>query len=202
MTRAPSKLLGRTVLGGYRLVGDIYAKLFSLGVGGAFASFGRETVIEPPVRIGGESRISIGSGVFIGANSWLQTLPPEQGLAIEIGDGTSIAGNCVLSAARSVRLGSRVLIARGVYISDHIHAYEDTTRAVLDQGVARVEPVEIGDGAWLGENVVVGPGVRVGRGAVIGGNAVVLDDVPDYCVAVGVPARVVRRIGGEEPTSA
>ncbi|HEY6830055.1 MAG TPA: acyltransferase [Gemmatimonadaceae bacterium] len=149
-------------------------------------------MIEPPIRIGGESRIAIGDRVYIGASSWLQTLPGSDGLALEIGAGTSIAGNCVLSAARSVRLGRRVLIARGVYISDHVHAYDDVRRAVADQGVTRVEPVEICDGAWLGENVVVGPGVRIGCGSVVGANAVVLESVPDFSVAVGVPARVVR----------
>jgi len=78
-----------------------------------------------------------------------------------------------------------------------MHAFEDGSRAVLDQGITRVAPVEIADGAWLGENVVVGPGVRIGRGAVIGANAVVLEDVPDFAVAVGAPARVVRRFAGE-----
>jgi acetyltransferase-like isoleucine patch superfamily enzyme len=81
-----------------------------------------------------------------------------------------------------------------VYVADHSHAFADTTRAVLDQGIDRVAPVEIGDGAWLGENVVVGPGVRIGRGAVVGANSVVLDDVPDHSVAVGAPARVVRTL--------
>jgi lipopolysaccharide O-acetyltransferase len=135
----------------------------------------------------------IGDDVFVGPGSWLQVLD-ENGadVAIEIGHGTSIAGGCVISAASSVRLGRKVLIARNVYISDHIHAYDDTTRAVLDQGVTRIEAVEIGDGAWLGENVVVCPGVSVGRGAVVGANAVVTDDVPDYSLAVGAPARIVR----------
>ena len=98
----------------------------------------------------------------------------------------------MLSAASPIRLGRKVLLARNVYISDHIHAYEDATTAVLDQGVTRVEPVEIEDGAWLGQNVVVCPGVRIGRGAVVGANSVVLDDVPAFSLAVGTPARVVR----------
>jgi acetyltransferase-like isoleucine patch superfamily enzyme len=87
------------------------------------------------------------------------------------------------------------LLARNVYIADHRHAFEDTGRAVLAQGIEGVAPVEIGDGAWLGENVVVCPGVRIGRGAVVGGNAVVTADIPDFAVAVGVPARVVRTFG-------
>ena len=79
-----------------------------------------------------------------------------------------------------------------------MHAYDDPKRPVLAQGITRVLPVEIGDGAWLGENVVVGPGVRIGRGAVIGANSVVLEDIPDHAVAVGAPARVVRRFAEDE----
>ena len=69
-----------------------------------------------------------------------------------------------------------------------------STRGGFGVGAA-AGPVEIGDGAWLGENVVVGPGVCIGRGAVIGANAVVLDDVPERSVAVGAPARIVRSLG-------
>ena len=113
-------------------------------------------------------------------------------MALEVGDGTSIAGNCVLSAARSVRLGRKVLLARNVYISDHIHAYGDTGRAVLEQGVEQIREVVVEDGAWLGQNVVVCPGVTIGRGAVVGANSVVLEEVPAHSLAVGAPARVVR----------
>jgi len=176
----------------YRGAQDARAKTFSLAAGGAFASFGRKSVIVPPVRLAGERRIAIGEGVYVGAASWLQALGEGDRPAIEIGNGTSIAGNCVISAAESVRLGNRVLLARGIYISDHIHAYDDTTRAVIDQGIAKVAPVEIGDGVWLGENVVVAPGVTIGKGAVVGGNAVVVDDIPAHSLAVGVPARVIR----------
>lgn len=195
--------IGDGYLGVYRLAARARGKTFSLLARGAFASFGARTVIQPPVRLSGERRIAVGSDVFVGAGSWLQVLGGGTGdVALTIGDGTSIAGNCVLSAASSIRVGSKVLVARGVYVSDHIHAYEDPSRAVLEQGIDRVAPVEICDGAWLGENVVVGPGVRIGRGAVIGGNAVVLDDVPDHALAVGVPARVVRRFAEQpEPVS-
>lgn len=187
-----------TFLDLYRLYVRVRAKCFSALIGRGFASFGPDSVIQPPTRIAGEKNISIGRGVFVGAGSWLQVIGGD-GVVLAIGDGTSIAGNCILSAALSVRLGSRVLLARGIYIADHSHAYEDKAQAILDQGIARRAPVEICDGAWLGENVVIGPGVRVGRGAVVGANAVVLSSVPDYAVAVGVPARVVRSFAVERP---
>jgi len=186
------RALGRLSLGSYRLAQRVWGKGFSLLAGGAFAEFGPRSVLQPPVRVAGEAGIAIGSDVWIGAGSWLQSLSEEDGVVLRIGDGTSISGNVVISAAHSVRLGDKVLLARGVYISDHVHNYGDTTRAVLDQGIGRLQPVEIGDGAWLGENVVVCPGVTIGRGAVVGANAVVTADVPDHSLAVGAPARVVR----------
>lgn len=158
------------------------------------------SVLEPPLRVTGEDRIAIEDDVFVGSDSWLQVIPANVGgmpggVAIRVGRGTKIVGHCVISAVSSVVLGECVLVARNAYIADHSHAFDDPSRAVLEQGVAEIASVEIADGAWLGENVVVGPGVRIGRGAVIGANSVVLDDVPDHCVAVGAPARVVRRVG-------
>jgi acetyltransferase-like isoleucine patch superfamily enzyme len=189
----PHAPISRAFVGSWRAVTRARSKAFSLLASGAFRSFGRRSVLQGPLRLSGERRMVIGDDVFVGSGSWLQVLDENgTGVAIDIGDGTSIAGSCVISAASSVRLGNKVLIARNVYISDHIHAYDDTTQAVLDQGVARIEAVEVGDGAWLGENVVVCPGVTVGRGAVVGANAVVTDDVPDYSLAVGAPARIVR----------
>jgi acetyltransferase-like isoleucine patch superfamily enzyme len=191
-------VLGSACLGLSRLATRGWGKAFSVVVGGAFAEFGSSSVIQPPVRLAGEDRIAIGNGVFIGRGSWLQALNGRHdGVVLEVGEGTSIAGSCVLSAACSIRVGRRVLIARNVYVADHSHAFADPGRAVLDQGIDRLAPVEIGDGAWIGQNVVVGPGVRIGRGAVVGANAVVLEDVPDHTVAVGAPAHVVRAISRE-----
>jgi lipopolysaccharide O-acetyltransferase len=185
---------GGAALSAYRFLVRARDKAFCVLVGGAFAEFGPRSVLQLPIRISGESRIAIGRDVFVGAGSWLQVLDEAvDDVVVTIGDGTSIAGSCVLSGVRSVRLGKKVLLARNVYIADHMHAFDDSARAVLEQGVTRVGPVEIGDGAWLGQNVVVGPGVRIGRSAVIGANSVVLDDVPDHAVAVGAPARVLDR---------
>jgi acetyltransferase-like isoleucine patch superfamily enzyme len=187
---------GRASLGLYRLFVRLRARALSSMISGSFEAFGPHSVLQPPVRIEGERWISIGAEVFVGTGSYLQVLyGPDSHGALRIGDGVSITGSCVVSAAASVTLGPRVLLARNVYIADHRHSFEETGRAVLDQGVEQLAPVEIGEGAWLGQNVVVGPGVRIGRGAVIGANSVVLSDVPDHSVAVGAPARVVRQFG-------
>jgi acetyltransferase-like isoleucine patch superfamily enzyme len=93
---------------------------------------------------------------------------------------------------RSVVIGDHVLTANNVYISDNSHGYEDVSRPIMQQPVIFKRAVSIGGGTWIGENACV-IGVSVGRNCVIGANSVVLHDIPDYCVAVGSPARIVRR---------
>ncbi len=189
--------IGRLFLFCYRFAIRLQGKCFSVLISAAFADFGKRSVIAPPVRLVGEDRIVVGKDVFVGAGSWLQVLPGEcnNSAAILIGDGTSIAGNCVISAAKSVILEKNVLVARNVYISDHRHRYGVLERPIMDQGVDKVAQVLIENGAWIGQNVVICPGVRIGCGAVIGANSVVNRDIPEYCVAAGSPARVVRRYG-------
>jgi acetyltransferase-like isoleucine patch superfamily enzyme len=195
--------VGLFSLGCYKAYTRIVDKCFSVLVSGAFAKFGRRSVLALPVRLSGEARIEIGERVFIGANSWLQTLPDgdNRSSAITIGNGTSIAGACVISAVRRVVLEDDVLLARNVYISDHVHRYVRTDLPVLAQGIEKIAPVVIRRGAWLGQNVVVCPGVRIGIGSVVGANSVVNEDIPDYSVAVGAPARVVKSIPLEPPSA-
>jgi acetyltransferase-like isoleucine patch superfamily enzyme len=170
------------------------SKAFSLIIARGFYHWGRNSVTVPPLRLNGERWISVGRGVYLGAGCWLNASMPNTmtGPAITIGDRCSFAGDCVISAVSSVIIGPEVLLARNVYIADHDHAYSDTSRSILHQGVASVGKVVIDEGAWLGQNVVVTSGVRIGRGAVVGANSVVTRDVPDYSLAVGAPAKVVK----------
>jgi acetyltransferase-like isoleucine patch superfamily enzyme len=173
----------------------VRARLFAALCGGGFASFGREAMLMPPVRVSGADRIHVGPAVFVGANSYLLVLERDGRRGeIFIGEDAEMTGDCTVSSAASVTIGRKALLARNVYISDHRHAFGRDDLAITDQGFEQVDPVEIGDGAWLGQNVVVGPGVRIGRGAVIGANSVVLSSIPNRVVAVGAPARVVREI--------
>jgi acetyltransferase-like isoleucine patch superfamily enzyme len=174
-------------------------KAFSMTVAGGFHSFGRNSVIQVPARIKNAHRIAVGEGVFVASGSWLHVLEDGGDVALEIGDGASVAEGCVFSSARSIRLGTKVSLARYVYIADHAHAYDDPDAPSLDQGITDIRPVEIGDGAWLGQNVTVLPGVRIGKGCVVAAHSVVSTDVPDYSLAAGAPARVIRRFGPVAP---
>jgi acetyltransferase-like isoleucine patch superfamily enzyme len=120
---------------------------------------------------------------------------------LHIGDGVSMEYDCHIGCVNEVRIGSRVLMASRVYISDHAHGgtqAEDlmlppNARPVISKG-----PVIIEDEVWLGEGVAVMPGVRIGRSSIIGANAVVTRDIPPFSVAVGSPARVIKTLKSVE----
>jgi acetyltransferase-like isoleucine patch superfamily enzyme len=177
----------------FRLVGRMRNRFFTLAVRGSFRLFGKDSTLQTPAGIWGAYAISIGKCVHVGAGSWLQFLGDEAG-GIEIGDGCSFAGGVTITAVRSVRIGDHVLIGRNVHISDHGHEYRMPGKPILAQGVSEVAPVVIGSGSWLGQGVVICPGVTIGENCVIGANSVVKSDVPARSVAVGAPARVVRRL--------
>jgi carbonic anhydrase/acetyltransferase-like protein (isoleucine patch superfamily) len=176
----------------HRLLRENRDRAFSLAMRSSLAGLGPRSRLSLPIQLVGEERITIGSRVYLGPGCWLLTHAPAG--AIEIGDGTSIAGYCVMSAAASVRIGRSVLFARNVYIADHRHGFDDPTQPILDQPLADIRPVRVEDGAWLGQNVVLLPGVTVGRGAVVGANSVIREDVPPRSVVAGAPGRVVRRL--------
>lgn len=161
---------------------------------GAYADFGAHSVLEQGVEVQGAHSIAIGDRVWIGTGSWLRVLGrADGGPRLVIGDGTKLAGNCTLAAVESITVGSDVLFARGVYVADHAHAFEGDGPPLL-QGLDRIAPVVIEDGAWLGQNVVVGPGVTIGASAVVGANSVVTRDVDARSVVAGAPARELRRL--------
>jgi acetyltransferase-like isoleucine patch superfamily enzyme len=197
--RRGRRLAGRFTLSTVSELKRLYAHAYSRCSAGAFADFGPHSVLQPPVSVAGADRIRVGSGVWVGAGCWLHSVGRTgDTVVLELGDGTNLAGNCTLAAASSIRLGAHVLLARGVYVADHAHAFADRDRPVILQGIDRIAPVVLEDGCWLGENVVVCPGVRIGRNAVVGANSVVTRDVPERCVAVGAPARVIRHLDAGE----
>jgi acetyltransferase-like isoleucine patch superfamily enzyme len=197
----------------HTLYRDARDRAFSLTMRSSFASFGPRSRISLPTQLHGTERISVGNHVYLGPGCWLLTHeldgaggpheldgaggPHEldgAGGRIEIGDCTSIAGYCVLSAAVRVSIGRGVLFARNVYIADHRHGFQLADRAILDQPLEDLRAVVVEDDAWLGQNVVLLPGVTVGRGAVVGANSVIREDVPPRCVVAGAPGRVVRQL--------
>lgn len=112
--------------------------------------------------------------------------------SLKLGKGCVFGYNNHIAAVREVVIGDNVLTANNVYISDNLHGYEDVSTPVMYQPVRFKKPVSIGDGCWIGENACI-IGAHIGKNCVIGANAVVTHDIPDYSVAVGIPAVVIRQ---------
>jgi acetyltransferase-like isoleucine patch superfamily enzyme len=124
--------------------------------------------------------------VFVGRNTILSCKNGD----IEIADHANIGFNCEVFSASRVTIGRSVLMAAYCYVIGGDHDASDASQPVLAQG--RVSAgVTVGDGVWMGAGVKVLDGASIGRHAIVGAGAVVRGAVPEYTVAVGIPARVV-----------
>lgn len=114
------------------------------------------------------------------------------GARLVIKRGSRIGDFAHIYATNEIIIEENVLLANFVYISDCDHGYQKIDTPIMDQPIIRKGSVRIGEGSWLGEHVCV-CGVCIGKHCVVGANAVVTHDIPDYSVAVGNPARVIKR---------
>lgn len=158
-----------------------------------FGSFGIKSRIDSPLQINGGKNIFIGNKCYIQYKTWLAAMPLtnfKPTLIIE--DGCVLGNFNHIYATHSIILHKNVLTADKVYISDNLHGYDIIDIPIKDQPIIQKSEVEIGEGSWLGENVCV-LGAKIGKHCVIGSNSVVTKDIPDYCVAIGAPARIIKQ---------
>lgn len=156
----------------------------------SFKEIGKKTVVFKPMRLDFTSSIVLGSNVFIAEGAWLMG---KKGVdtTLRIEDETVIGNHSHIIAVNNVIIEDHVLIADKVFITDCTHEYEDITNPIIDQRVLHIGHVTIGKGSWLGENVCI-IGASVGKHSVIGANSVVTKNIPDYCVACGNPAKIIK----------
>lgn len=140
--------------------------------------------------------ISIGKNVYIEKNCRIEGVESYNKVSfnpsIIFEDNVSVQQNLHLTCANQIVIGKNTAIAANVSITDIHHPYEDINTPIEQQNII-TKPVVIGPDCKIYNNAVILPGVHVGKHCTIGANAVVTKDIPDYCVAVGAPARVVKR---------
>lgn len=159
-----------------------------------FNNFGFHSTAGPFLRIQGGKNIVIGNRVRINKQCWLAALPLTgyEMARLSICDGAVLGDFNHIWATKSIRIEKFVLTANHVYISDNLHGYDNVEVPIINQPIVQLKEVVIGEGSWIGENVCI-IGASVGKHSVVGANAVVIKDIPDYCVAVGIPARVIKK---------
>lgn len=172
----------------------IKTRLWTTAIRGRFRRFGAGSIVEPMSALNHPYQIELGERVHIREHAWINCIPREDGRpSLVIGDGCYIGRFVHINAFKDIRIEADVMIADRVYIADTDHFYKDPEVPIIHQGDQIKEPVLLKKGCWIGTGAVILPGVTVGRNAVVGPNTVLHKDVPDFGMAYGSPAKVVKR---------
>ncbi len=193
--RIGARVIGSTIqrygsMGCLKLLKDyLFTKLY----------FSDARLVRTPVYIRGKQSINTGVGLTTGVGLRIDAFPQvKKEVVIVIGKNVQVNDYVHIAAVESVVIGDRVLIASKVFISDHNHGHysgenQDDPRIPPASRKLFHKPVYIEDDVWIGEFVSILPGVTIGKGSIIGANSVVRTSIPEYSIAVGVPARVVKK---------
>ena len=162
-----------------------------------FRRVGNNVHLEFPAKILTPDKIEIGDNVFIAENAILEVWGDNPDACISIGNNVCISSRIQIGCINKVTIASGVLIAGNVLIEDHFHGDVSSSEADIEPNKRILKSrgeISIGENVWIGENVVIMPGVSIGRGCVIGANSTVTKSIPDYAVAAGSPAKIIRRL--------
>ena len=162
-----------------------------------------------PRTITNPEKIFLGNGIRLGPGtllmaitqyptSWMQHpegKQPEQKFnpRITIGNRVTATARLHIAAHSQITIEDDVMFASNINITDGLHAYENANEPYKYQGIFKIAPVLIKRGCWIGQNVVILPGVTIGEFTIIGANSVVAKSMPDRCIAVGAPAKVIKK---------
>ncbi len=192
---------------------ETFARTFSRGALGFFLrgayyknrlkKMGKNVFIDLGVNIWQPENVEIDDCAFI--DTYVTILGGRKGHGyVKIGKYVEVASNCVLAGRGGIELGAHVGLGAGSKVYSGTHLYRDPDRdddqllsgsilAPLDQQHVVEKPVTFEDYAWMGVNSAVMPGVTIGKGAIIGAGSVVNSNIPPFTVAVGSPARVIKK---------
>lgn len=159
-----------------------------------YISIGDDVLIDDHVTLiaRGPGGLSIGSHIHINDRVYLDT-EREDGY-INVHDHVYIGTGTTLFGHYGMEIGEHALLAQNITITPYSHIFEDPDDYIINQG-GHSRKVTIGKDSYLGMNVCVLYSADIGDGSVIGSGSVVVKPIPPYSVAVGNPAKVIRKRG-------
>lgn len=180
-----------------KIKNEYFAYYFKLNKYGKNLNIGLRTKI-----YGGEY-INFGDDVEVQSDSFIKCFNEKSSL--KIGNNVFIGQFNRIGCLGDIIIEDHVLTAPNVFIADHNHEYRDINIPISLQGmrVKRTNDypnggIRIGKGTWIGKNVVIVGTLNIGKNCVIGANSIVIHDIPDYSVAVGNPAKVIKYFDKEK----
>lgn len=184
--------LGEIIKNGISLA---YTKIFYKGA----------RLIRRPIYVRGKRFLQYGKGFTTGYSCRLEMFDTGIGRdkKLIIGEKCKIGDYVHIAAGESVTIGDNCLMASKIYISDINHGdysgiFEySSPDSPPDSRPLFTKPVSIGNNVWIGENVCILAGVKIGDGCIIGANSVLTKSIPDNCIAVGNPAKIIKKYNRE-----
>lgn len=166
--------------------------------------FSNSRLIRFPIDIRGRKFIDFGTNLTTGYGCRIEAFPINNEIkrCITFGNNVQINDYVHIGAIGSITIGNNVLMASKIYISDHNHGnydqkFSDSPFINPIERMPVLKPIFIADRVWIGESSCILPGVTIGEGSIIGALSVVTKDIPPYVIAVGSPAKVVKKYNFE-----
>lgn len=177
----------------FKLLQLVYFKLRTILV------FKDARIIRFPIDIRGKKFIKVSKGFTTGVGCRIEAYPENNKQTLFFGENFQMNDHVHITARESVKIGNNVLLASKIYISDCSHgSYSGDENDSHPESIPHdrplfSKPVVIEDNVWLGEFVSVLPGVTIGKGSIIGANSVVSKNIPSNVIAVGSPAKPIKK---------
>lgn len=162
-----------------------------------FGKFGFPSYIGKPVFIGNFKRIYIGKRVRIFPGARIEVIGKDASIVFE--ENISIGQNLHITSAAELFIGKDTTILESVMITNIDHDYQEIGKPIWEQKLI-IKETKIGENCFIGYGVVIQAGTILGKQCIVGANAVVRGIFPDYCVIVGVPAKIVKRYNEKSKT--
>ncbi len=161
-----------------------------------YGHFGKRSDIISPMLIRGKKYIYVGEKTTIRQGARIEAIDSYANMkltpSLVIGNNVMIEQGSHIICSKKLVIGNDTTISSYVFISDTNHSFTPKGESILKQQIESRE-VEIGECCFIGTGVKIMPGVMIGKGAVVGANSVVTKNIPDYCVAVGSPAKIIKK---------
>jgi acetyltransferase-like isoleucine patch superfamily enzyme len=157
-----------------------------------FGKYDLPSYIGKPLFIGNFKRIFIGKKVRIFPGARIEVVDKKSSIVFE--DNISIGQNLhiISGGGEELRIGKSTTFSANVFITNIDHKYDEINKYILAQPLVNLK-TQIGENCFIGYGAVIQAGTILGKQCIVGANAVVRGHFPDYCVIVGIPAKIVKR---------
>ena len=157
-----------------------------------FGKFGFPSYIGKPIFIGNFKRIFIDKKVRIMPNARIEVVDKNSSIVFE--DNISIAQNLhiISGGNQELRISKNTTFSANVFITNVDHEYQDINTHIMEQKLI-FNKTFISENCFIGYGAVIQAGTILGKQCIVGSNAVVRGTFPDYCVIVGIPAKIIKR---------